>query len=436
MVSGPASVTFTDPRSPPKRARSCPRKASIASASPHLTVASPSTLDIELTVRSDLEGITRAGRRTARQRRLRLGHGEPEQRPTPPGIGFGSSECEQISAMWPTPMAPGRAREATPYTVLGSAAEGGAIRGVVQHNPRGASAQLSPPRSTGQRWVTLLVRLNSGFTTIGHTAVFLLAAATSYSWGGINGFGFGFRQDGSALRLVAMEQSTSVATSDVRRALANMAPRHRQGPRSIPADPTASPCGQLFRERFLWPHRKSSLGEPRSHRTPVRLGGDSIQNLWVGALPFGQPPIQVSMLMNSRVSTEGGDRGLGQVIAEKNKKKKKKKKKKLDAGIQIACAGDDRRCGPVPARPSCFAGSHRRPIPTATRPPSAWGGRVVSGPGTVLFSDPAALAPTATFPSAGSYVLRLPRRPDGAVTPLPSASFTTGGPHRRVLPAG
>lgn len=406
MVSGPASVTFTDPFSAETGAI-LPEEGEYRLRLTASDGSLSSTLDIELTVRSDLEGITAPVGEPLVNDTFGWGTANRSNTQLPPGSGwvFGTNNFSYVANADGTWSGSG----SNPYTVLGSAAEGGAIRGVVQHNPRGVQRNF-PTAINGQRWVTLLVRLNSGFTTTGHTAVFSLGSGTSYSWGGIHGSGFGFRQDGSALRLVAMEQSTSVATSDVAVPLQTWL--------LVIAKTTVNPSGPdslavwTFSANDSFGLTESSLGEPHLTHTGFDWG-DSIQNLWVGALRSAtpNPSFDVDEL---RVSTEGGDRGLGQVLAE------------LDAGIQIGAQVTIGDAGPF--QPGQAVLLEATAVDPDSHPaPLSLEWRVVSGPGTVLFSDPAALAPTATFPSAGSYVLRL-LADDGAVTTFAERLFTTGAP--------
>jgi hypothetical protein len=406
MVSGPASVTFTDPFSAETGAI-LPEEGEYRLRLTASDGSLSSTLDIELTVRSDLEGITAPVGEPLVNDTFDWGTANRSNAQLPPGSGwvFGTNNFSYVANADGTWSGSG----SNPYTVLGSAAEGGAIRGNVQHNPRGVQRNF-PATADGQRWTTLLVRLVSGFETTGHTAVFSFGNNPSYSGSAIRGEGFGFRQDGSGLRLVAMSGANVVATAD----------GHEPEDEWLLVIAKTTVESDVPDRFDLWTFTanddfgvtESSLGEPRLTHTGFDWGA-GIDNLWVGALrsTAPSPNFEIDEL---RVSTEGGDRGLGQVIAE------------LDAGIQIGAQVTIGDAGPL--QPGQAVWLEATAVDPDSHPsPLSLEWRTVSGPGTVLFSDPAALAPTATFPSAGSYVLRL-LADDGAVTTFAERLFTTGAP--------
>ncbi|MCC5840395.1 MAG: hypothetical protein JJT96_09730 [Opitutales bacterium] len=291
--------------------------------------------------------------------------------------------------------------------LFGDPANGGLIRGAVQHNPRGIQRDF-PEVVSGQRWLSVLVWLQSGWDNALQTAVFSLSNSSSYSWGAIPGQGFGFHNDGTGLRLAALNGAAPVAQA------ATIAPQQKW--LLVVARTVVNPDGAdvislwAFDADATFGVTESSLGEPHVHHEGFNWGS-GFHNLWIGASrPNG--PNAVFEFDELRVSTEGGDRGLGQILAE------------LDSGIQI---------GPQVAidAPGTAEPGHAISLVAQVDDPDNHPGPVTlqwftaSGPANAFFGDTAGATTEATFPVAGTYVLRL-IADDGAVSTFADRSLDAG----------
>jgi hypothetical protein len=294
-----------------------------------------------------------------------------------------------------------------PYMLFGGPGSG-LLRGNVQHNPRGIQRDF-PELMAGQRWLSVLVRLESGWDNLDQTAVFSIGSNSTYSYGGIHGDGFGFHNDGTGLRLVALDQTTPVASAET------IAPQQQW--LLVIAKTTVNPDGAdsislwALNANDSFGLNETSLGQPDVQYTGFDWGA-GFNNIWIGAYrPNG--PTAVFEFDELRVSTEGGDRGLSQVLVEIGSA--------IPLGPQVAI-------DPVGvAEPGVALGleatvndldSHPEPVT------QQW--LTASGPATAAFESPSMASTSVVFPNAGSYLLRL-IADDGAVATFAEVAVSVSG---------
>jgi PKD repeat protein len=403
-IDGPAGVAFTDPFAA--------ETGVVFSATGEYVVrltASDGSLessrDIILVVRDDLDGVSAPVGPPLVNDFFDWGPSDLSNTQIPAGSGwrFGTNSFSYVGGRSATWAGSGD----NPYVLFGDPTSGGLIRGNVKHHPRGIQRDF-PATVSGQRWLSVLVWLESGWDNDLQTAVFSLGNFPTYSYGGIRGQGFGFHNDGAGLRLAALDQATPVAQAGFVAA--------RQKWLLIIAKTVVNPDGPD--SISLWTLdadasfgvTESSLGPPHLHYDGYDWGA-GYDNVWIGAhRPNG--PNAVFEFDELRASTEGGDRGLGQVLAEP------------DNAIQIGPMVAIDAVGPVEPDTETGLTGHAND-PDSHPQPLALQWRTAAGPAPATFSDPASASPSAVFPLAGSYRLRLVAD-DGAVATFAQVAVSVG----------
>lgn len=404
LVEGPGSVTFTD-RYAAETGVTFPV---LGEYTVRLTASDGSltaTHDVTLIVRDDLEGLDAPVGPPLVSDIFDWGTANRSNTQFPAGSGWrlGTNNFSYVggrSALWPS-------AGQNPYVLFGHPSEGGLLRGNVQHHPRGVQRDF-PAAATGQRWVSVLVWLQSGFDNVGQTAVFSLGNDPSYSLSGIKGQGFGFHHNGTDLRLAALDGVTPVASAATT--------QEQQQWVLVIARTVVNPDGADSISLWSFP-ANATFGLTESSLGPAHVAyegfnwGAGYSNLWVGASrPNG--PTATFELDELRVSTEGGDRGLGQVLAASQD------------GIQIGPEVAIAPAGPItPGEATALVATvsdpDNHPDPVALQ----WSSP--SGPGAVVFATPTSATTDAIFPVAGSYVLRV-IADDGAVATFAERLFAVG----------
>ncbi|MCC5840436.1 MAG: PKD domain-containing protein [Opitutales bacterium] len=295
-----------------------------------------------------------------------------------------------------------------PYGFSPGDSEGGAIHGRVSAKPRRGIQRNFDAQLTGERWISLLVRLNEGWDAPGKAAIFALGNDSVYSWGGPRAQGgFGFLHDGEGLRLAAFDSVTPVAqtipveTDQWYLILAK-----------IEVDLTGPDKMALWLRTAddSFGSTESSLGPPDLEYGAFDWGA-GIVKIWVGA-DIGDGSLVSFHVDDLIISSTGGDAGLRQVLSDEDNALPVGPEISLDvpasaeAGVPVAITAsvDDPDNGPEPT--TVF-----------------W--QLVGGAGGAVVSDPFNTSTHISFPAAGSYWLRL-IADDGAVATYAETFVSVG----------
>lgn len=394
QIDGPGMAFFTDPYSS-ETGVVFPLTGTYALRLWAFDGSLSSQLDVDFIVRDDLEGVTAAVgdplvNDTFDWGSLNLSNAEI---PAESGWRFGTNNYSYLAtrnAVW----------EGTGdnlYQVIGGAESGGVIRGSVKHSPRGIQRDF-PQQVSGQRWISMMIWLDSGWDTLDQKAIFVLGNHPTYSYGAVYGQGFGFSNDGTGLRLAVMDgtatltQAPEIVTQQQWLLVIAKTIVNPTGPDSISL--------WLLNPDDDFGLTEASLGTPDLSYGELDWG-DGFNYMWTGVYrPNG--PTAVFDFDELRVSTEDGDRGLGQVIAE------------VDAGIQL---GPVVSISPVPTAiidtpvsvTATVSDLDSFPLPVSVE----WW--TSGGPQNAEFENAYLVATTATFALPGNYQLRL-IADDGAVS--------------------
>ena len=404
-LGGPGTVTFTDPSSATTGAQFSAEGSYVLRLTASDGQLSTSRM-VSLDVRSDFGDLPPPIAPLLVNDPFDWGPSNLTNTQWPAGTGW-STGTNQVSyrgalaPVWPT-------GGPNPYETFGNASSGH-LRTNVSAHPRGVQRAFAA--ASGERWVSFLVYLESGWSDEDKTAVFSLGQA-AYSNGVIRGQGLGFHRDSSGLRLVALNGANVVASATATTPL--------QQWRLILAKTTVSASGPdrvavwSFGAGDTFGATEGSLGEPAVSYTGFDWGS-GYTNLWIGVSRPNGGSSGVFLFDELRVSGGEGDDGLRQVLA---------------ASLPASPIGAAITLSP-PA--SVAPGVSTRLAATTTDPdggpqPLAFAWNAASGPAPVDFATAADLSPWALFPTVGDFVVRLVAD-DGAVATFADAAIAvrTGG---------